>query len=458
MLVLLSLSALAADLYVGPGQPYATVVDAVAAAAANDTVHVAAGVYVGTVTVNTPVTIVGSGAGATILRGSTVEPVVVANNRLTLRDLQVDGQGARRGLDSNTTLALQLDDCDFRNARTTAVFSEGAAVRKEHGDLYVVDSVFSDNSSERGGGAIALSDGDLVLVRSRFLRNRATRGHGGAISDSGAGSLVVHQCEFTDNTTEVTGSVFGPNDGGGAIATWGRSSIEVRESTFHHNTSDEGGGAVAVYTTTDHVAFTHNRFCGNAAAGEGGAIAFAFNDGTHARVANNVFADNAGAKGGGVYWGDMGWFDVNDYYFPYGYGDPYPMTNNRLDLLDNTFVANDAGYGSHVMTMRADIRAMVTNNVFADGTSDPYDHGSAHLASGPDYVDYNLWWNNAPLDLGRATHGSHEVFADPGLAGFSDDGDCTNDDFTPGPAVVDVGVPTRNDRDGTRSDLGSELR
>ena len=69
-------------------------------------------------------------------------------------------------------------------------------------------------------------------------------------------------------------------------------------------------------------------------------------------------------------------------------------------------------------------------------------------------VDHTLWFDNDRNLVGAPS--TNHVEADPLLAAWTADGDCSNDDWTllPGSPARDAGNPAWPDLDGTPNDIG----
>ena len=127
------------------------------------------------------------------------------------------------------------------------------------GTLSVRDSVFSDNSARRFGGAIAnLESGEATINSSRFYGNSSDWGAGGAILNFEGGAGSVGGSSFTKNSSysggaianggvlSISGSSFDRNSsgrGGGAISSWG--ALTISDSSFYLNSADSRGGVIA---------------------------------------------------------------------------------------------------------------------------------------------------------------------------------------------------------------------
>ena len=100
-------------------------------------------------------------------------------------DLRLEGNGAElisggrcRILHIKSQVRLTLEGLSFSKGRTGVRAQRGGAVYHEFGDVYILDSVFLDNSAEWGGAVYV--KGSVEVRGSRFEFNQA-RWKGGAI-------------------------------------------------------------------------------------------------------------------------------------------------------------------------------------------------------------------------------------------------------------------------------------
>lgn len=134
----------------------------------------------------------------------------------------------------------------------------GGAISHGNGNLLIENSVFENNcAGGENGGAIS-SDGQMQIVDTRFTSNSST-GNGGAVDGK---------------NTIVTGSNFDRNSAshGGALNIIG--DVSVENSTFEGNISREKGGAI--FNVGNNITVKNSTFTDNAAKSEtesgGGAI------------------------------------------------------------------------------------------------------------------------------------------------------------------------------------------
>lgn len=308
LVVLLALGAQAASAHVihVPGQ-YAQIHAAVQAAAAGDTVRVAAGTYsdcthesegpgstLACVVMKSGVTLIGAGPQATV----------------------VDAQHLGRGI-----VALGVENCRIENLKVTGAFAEvyGAAILLRH----VPNTVTLKDVRVEGnldGGVICLSQAHAVLTRVSAVGNVAKQGGGIAIEDtshtrlfdcvvdnneapSGAGIFVRGGCDAVIHGCTVSNNRITADFGnGGGIAVQDANILIYDCDVTNNTTLGYGGGLVFTNGVTGLV--DHCRIIGNAAASaynEGGGIYSSQSNLTFRSllIANNQ-ASGPFAEGGGV--------------------------------------------------------------------------------------------------------------------------------------------------------------
>lgn len=206
-----------------------------------------------------------------------------------------------------------------------------------------VNCHFQENNSDQGGGAISFNEGsNAVLQGCHFVGNRSSgeggaifnvassptfngcvfrsnlaRTFGGAVSNNSDCSPVFLDCQFIENSTDLTigstgGAVSGyyggftlmtrcemvRNTSGFGGATYYRgSSLSIDDCKFEENSAVLGGGAL--YVRQDTYFVTGSTFAGNVSGESGGAITArdALLAIEQASLTNNV----ASVSGGGVH-------------------------------------------------------------------------------------------------------------------------------------------------------------
>jgi CSLREA domain-containing protein len=401
-----------------------------------DTITIPAGVYTlriasgaadeqfGDFDITGPVTIVGAGAGATILDGGDPPigspPTVLALDRLfeihptagnvTIRNLTVregyspDSGG---GIANATPGTLRLESVTVTGNISDV---EGGGIFHDVGRLVVTGTVaapsvisnnrarggggihstglmspvfvptrvevsrttFSGNSASAAGGAIeVVSEGTLSVADSSFSGN-STAGDGGGISASSKSSLSVTRSSFANNSAEGSG-------GGISSATEGSASISG--STFSGNqaggvdasgvlTDGEGGGLYA--GGMGSVQITGSAFTGNSATGNGGGIAID-NGGTVGLLDSTVHDNSSQAGGGGI-------FNAG-----------YTVVFERVQATGNSAVGDGGG-----LLSEATGNFTIDSSSF-NGNSAENGGGFANAGDGGLRVTRTTFWNNRAL-------------------------------------------------------------
>lgn len=162
----------------------------------------------------------------------------------------------------------------------------------------ITNTNFTGGNIAAGGGAIQNSatltvkgtDGN----KSTFTSN--TAGNGGAISNTGAGSVVLENTRFENNSAAFIGS--DDNKGfGGAIynnSTNTGTSLTIIGSEFHRNTAQNYGGAIS--NLNGKVDISSSSFTENKASTEGGAIL----NRSIMNITGSSFVDNTATRSGGA--------------------------------------------------------------------------------------------------------------------------------------------------------------
>jgi hypothetical protein len=247
LVALLPAAAMAATFDVPSAMP--TIQAGLDAAAAGDTVLVAAGTYLE--------------HGLLLKTGVTLRGAPDA-----LGDVVVAGQQQGRVIDCNNVQDVVIENLVITGGETlTAWFDDaGAGVRCLGATVRISDCRFAGNKASVGGG-LGISNSTVTVQRCTFADNRAQHaqwaGGGGLWCRTSTG--VVSDCTFTGNTAF---SVAEPGDGGGLFTE--TSYLQVSGCTFSNNATGAGGGGFySVYQDSSRV--TDCQFVGNTATWAGGA-------------------------------------------------------------------------------------------------------------------------------------------------------------------------------------------
>ncbi len=263
-----------------------------------DTIFIAAGTYTfdnysdegagynALPTVSTEITLKGAGAESTIIERnqSASTPIfrlmhVAATGKLTLEGVTLQG---------GETTCIGDPRCDsqfnFPGDTGGAIFVAATVDQLDQpiqGQLYVIDSVLTDNYSENCGGAIR-NDGGLVHVERSIISNNRTR----YVIDGAGIYNDAHYSEDNDNN-------------GNSKTTLVRGKTTVIDSSFIGNLG--GGQGAAIFNENGFVKVSNSSIIGNWARFNGGGIGNGY--GITEIENSTIFGNYSGHRGGGVYGG-----------------------------------------------------------------------------------------------------------------------------------------------------------
>jgi hypothetical protein len=176
----------------------------VQAAQPGDTLHLQAGTYLETLTLDKDLTLRGDGPASTILDGSDAKTILTINADVTVTIRQV----------TLTHGASTLD--------------QGGAIQNQ-GDLTLQDTLVSSNNAGQAGGGLMNFPGSTALIeRCAFLNNTTNRGAG----IFNQGTLTVHDTTFSGNTSFK---------GGGGVFNVQTATASILNCTFSGNTDEKTG-------------------------------------------------------------------------------------------------------------------------------------------------------------------------------------------------------------------------
>ena len=196
-------------------------------------------------------------------------------------ELVVDGVTVR----DNTTLTAEAPN------QTGAA---SGAIHVSGGSVTIRNAHFSNNESEKWGGAIGMANGpssSVHITDSTFENNVAALATGsgnfggGAINVSGTGAVEVYNSTFIGNQAGAAGL----EREGGAIRNAG--SLIVSSSTFTRNVADGDGGAIFSRKSGSVTRIYNSSFNGNNASQLGAAVAAIGGD---LLIVSSAFAGNLG--------------------------------------------------------------------------------------------------------------------------------------------------------------------
>jgi uncharacterized protein (TIGR03382 family) len=465
----------AATLSVDPadGAAYATVQAAVTAASSGDTITIAAGTYAECVdTGGKDLALVGLyGSGATTIDGSHLCTTVAAITVDGGEDVSVTGVTVLNATFRSFKLlnsTLELDDVVVDGNTNSG--STGLGVYAQTSTLSITDSTFTNLS---GGyyAVIYASDTDVTITDSTFSGNHAYYYAGVMYFYArGAHTLTIDGATFEDNESQV--------DWAGAINVWGYSTtdadtttVSITNSTFTGNSTnspDEDGGALYI-TSVDELDISDNTFTDNLSYDSGGAIYMNSND--VVTLSGNLFCGNTSwhGPGGAVF----SFYNVSEAWSRnlfveneslYTDGGAIGLSHAAAASIENnTFVGNtcvDATEDGSTM-WAASSTLDFRNNIVAYSTGGGAVYLNDAATDTASTFAYNDFYTNTPSDSSGfatfSTSTSGNLTDDPGLADYTLDGDCDNDDLTLASwsTLIDAGDPATLDPDGSVADIGA---
>jgi hypothetical protein len=239
------------------GCRYVAVQDAVADPNGPATLTVCAGTFIGNITIDRDVTLVGAGGGAdpaanTILQGTGNGAVVTADGNITvtLQELRVTGGLNGGGIRNNA--ALTLINCTITG---NSALIGGGIYNLPGRPAHLTGCLVSANTATYGGGV--LNSGPFTIESSTISENAAVSGGGlfnafpatlndctverNSAGDQGGGIFLGD--DLTLNGSRVSENTAG-TDGGGI---WGDSftTVTLTASSVRKNFADRGAGVYA---------------------------------------------------------------------------------------------------------------------------------------------------------------------------------------------------------------------
>jgi predicted outer membrane repeat protein len=269
---------------------YPTVHQALAAAAADETVMVCPGTHDlsqegGTLAVTRPVRLVAEASTATpvldLVGPGTVVQVESGVTDVFIVGLAITGSTDGRGLAVGAGATVTLTDSVITaNGGGGVMVDDGATVELD-------DTLVSNNTATEGGAGIRADNGTVRLLNGSIVAMNYASESGGGVSCFGYGTLSIEQSLITGNVTDRSG---------GGIVNNCTLSI-VGDSEIAGNTAHSNGGGLADSGIDGLI--TDTTITGNHADVDGGGISCLESNGlelTRATVSGNT----AGQRGGGA--------------------------------------------------------------------------------------------------------------------------------------------------------------
>ena len=267
LLLLLSLPVHAATLSVDPADSaaYATLQEAVTAAASGDTITLSADTFTECVdTSGKDLALVGAGLSSTRLEGAedcTNVLTVQSGETVSISGLTVSNPGARGLYLYGSTLSLE--QVGVRDSGNETIY--GGGIYADEATLTLSDCELSDNTGSEGGAVYMYYGVTFADSGSSYTDNMATTGWGGAVNGYWNHSLTFTDSVFERNTAR--------DSSGGALGVSWYSTLVIEGATFTDNVASGSGGAVMAYVLSGTLQVRDSTLTGNTAtSGYGGAI------------------------------------------------------------------------------------------------------------------------------------------------------------------------------------------
>lgn len=252
--------------------------------------------------------------------------------------------------------SVVVDNIEFTgNSVESEDKGNGGAIFSLNGNVQVNESIFTENTSKRNGGAIAIASDNvrddsvqqLSISNSEFVSNTAEK-KGGAVfwydyeTNDRKGDLAIEQTTFKDNKANMGGAIYAENaftvtgsqftknqatDDGGAIYAYTTADFAISNSVFQENTSSDNGGAIAAWADNgqdQNYSVTNSQFTENEATDKGGAISWLEYESIHDGASHVLSVEGSTFNSNTAQWGGA----IN--------------TEAELSVKDTTFVANTA--------------------------------------------------------------------------------------------------------------------
>jgi large repetitive protein len=358
-------------------------------------------------------TITGSGAGSTIVDGGTppagAPPQTHGLDRLF--EVSVDGGTvAFSGLTFQEGTAAEYGGAIVNNSTATVTVSAatltgntagkagGAIDNHVGGNVDIRDSTVSSNFATETGSALNNNRGGAMTLTDSTVSANSATAVGLDETLAGAGAIANNAELDTIGTLTVTDSLISGNHSGGgrpgAISNDGAGSVVVEGTTFSKNTATANGGAI--FNGSGQATVTDSTFTENAAA-DGGAIYSSADKGGFVAVHNSTFVLNSATGNGGAIIGSgSGTLDVLDSTFSKNNADDWggavmnsnqgSATIQRSSLSENSGL-NGGGFaneGSGLVTVESS--TFTKNRAFATAVLASGEGGGMHSNSGGEVV------------------------------------------------------------------------
>jgi cathepsin K len=423
--------------YETPETAARSIADAVTACTGTDSVMVAGGSYVGTVSVGTTVRLFGGFSSDFSQRDPEAFPTVIQSGSTGMRFTAGSG-------DFGMADGFIFRNCTGGNSSEPVSGRHGGAIYVKDAAPVISNCVFEDNRADPGtatgfGGAICVVGGQPTVSDCVFTGNIASRG--GAVGVFAGAEASFSGCDFTANSCSDSMATFlgagfyvegaqvsldggrlvnngGSGSGGGMFLTGSAGAVLDRVEVRGNRANGNGGGFQVNQSqlTLRNLEVLDNR----SATGSGGGIG---SDNADLAVRNVRVAGNSSAiMGGGVF------------------------ASNLTGVVENCLIQDNTSGSGGGMVAFSGGPATVRNNIVTGNSSGLMAVGTEMTAG------HNNVWQNNGADYVSMTAPASDISADP-LFVVSGDGGYGLGQFSP---CIDRGADDAGclDPDGSRADMG----
>ena len=277
------------------------------------------------------ITIVGGGAGVTIVDGNATDRVfdvavgtTVSITGVTIQNGNLAPQGG--GIANSGTLALTNVTVSGNNAP-----NGGGIINVAGANLSLTNVTITNNGATSGAG---LLNNGAVTGSSLIVSGNPATNQGGGILNANGGAMSLTNATVNANSTQA-GSGSLPSAGAGIMNT-GSATLILTGVTLNGNTANAGGVGGGLYSVSSTANLTNVTISGNSAAFGGGIYAPSSSPASSVVMKNVTIANNTASSQGGGLVGS-------------------PATTAKNVLLANNFEGavggrNCAGFGSSPVT------------------------------------------------------------------------------------------------------------
>ncbi len=236
---------------------------------------------------------------------------------------------------------LTIKNLTLREGRA----DHGGAVRLQAGSLFVYDSSFVGNRTEKSAGAIYANGGTLEIRNSMFEDNCAQLATYALIEgvDRDSRSVDADGCVRVSYTRSEADGELQLNVDGGAIRLLNGAQAIVENSAFTDNRATYGG-AISTSSRADRLVVNGSSFFGNRASDIGGAIGAVWSGGGTSAISNSSFVDNSAGNAAGA----------------------IDARHRAMDISNSTFSENHTDGNGGALQVGWDATVTVTHATFVD--------------------------------------------------------------------------------------------